>query len=161
MKKLTLLLILVLNIGLLSSCKNKSSKNNTSRSQYNSSYSYETEYNEDGYDEDGYNEDGYNEDGYNEDGYNEDGRDEYGKDEYGHIEDGTYTATVDYYNPSTGYSATYTSDVEVEGGEVTVIYFPNDGYLDDDHIYPSELDDSGYVSIDGEEGKTYDVQIDI
>ena len=151
MKKLTLLLILVLNIGLLSSCKNKSSKNNTSRSQYNSSYSYETEYNEDGYDEDG----------YNEDGYNEDGRDEYGKDEYGHIEDGTYTATVDYYNPSTGYSATYTSDVEVEGGEVTVIYFPNDGYLDDDHIYPSELDDSGYVSIDGEEGKTYDVQIDI
>jgi hypothetical protein len=56
-----------LNIGLLNSCKNKSSKNNRSRSQYNSY------------------------DGYNEEGYNEDVRDE-----YGHIEDGTYTATVDY-----------------------------------------------------------------
>jgi len=156
MKKITILLILILNIVFFSSCKNKSSENNTNRSLYNSSYSYETEYNEDGY-----NEDGYNDDGYNEDGYNDDGRDEYGKDEYGDIEDGTYTAIVDYYNPATDYSATYTLDVEVESGEVTVIYFPNDGYLDDDHIYPSELDDGGYVSIDGEEGKTYDVQIDL
>jgi len=141
MKKTTILLILILNILFFSSCKNKSSKNNTNRSHYNSSYSYETE---------------YDENRYNEDGFNEDGRDEDGD-----IEDGTYTATVDYHNPTTGYSETYTLDVEVESREVTVIYFPNDKYLDDDHIYPSDLDDSGYVSIDGEEGKTYDVQIDL
>jgi len=75
------------------------------------------------------------------------------------FEDGTYSASVDYYNPETGYSSTYSLEVEVVDNEVTTIYFPNDGYLDDDHIWPSELDASGYVVIDGEDGKTYEVQI--
>ena len=79
-------------------------------------------------------------------------------DEQGY-EDGTYTASVDYYNPETGYSATYTLDVEVVDNEVTVIYFPNDGYLDEDHIWPTALDSFGYASLDGENGKTYEVQI--
>lgn len=74
-------------------------------------------------------------------------------------EDGTYSASVDYYNPETGYSATYTLDVEVVDNEVTVIYFPKDGYLDEDHIWPTELDAFGYASVDGENGKTYEVQI--
>ena len=76
------------------------------------------------------------------------------------INDGTYQATVDYYNSATGHSATYTLDVEVENSQVTVIYFPNSGYLDDDHITPDELDENGFVSIEGDDGKTYDVQID-
>lgn len=88
-----------------------------------------------------------------------DDEDEYYEDEESY-EDGTYTATVDYYNPETGYSETYTLDVEVEDNQVTVIYFPNDGYLDDDHIWPTDLDDNGFASVDGEDGKTYDVQID-
>jgi hypothetical protein len=74
-------------------------------------------------------------------------------------EDGTYTASVDYYNPETGYSATYTLEVEVFDNEVTVIYFPNDGYLDEDHIWPTALNSFGYASVDGENGKTYEVQI--
>ena len=41
------------------------------------------------------------------------------------LEDGTYTATVDYYNPNTGYSNTYTLDVEVENNQVVQIDFPN------------------------------------
>ena len=45
------------------------------------------------------------------------------------FEDGTYSATVDYYNPTTGYSATYSLTVEVFNNQVTTIYFPNDGYL--------------------------------
>jgi hypothetical protein len=73
--------------------------------------------------------------------------------------DGAYEATVYYHNSSTGYSATYTLEVEVEGNEVTVIYFPNDGWLDDDHIWPDELDEDGYVLIEGEDGKSYEVQI--
>ena len=76
------------------------------------------------------------------------------------FEDGTYTATVDYYNSQTGYNATYTLDVEVEDNEVTVIYFNNGGYLDDDHIWPEELDEDGYAEIEGEDGKYYEVQID-
>ena len=75
------------------------------------------------------------------------------------FEDGIYSATVDYYNPETGYSATYALDVEVEDNQVTVIYFPNGGYLDNGHIWIDELDEDGFVNIEGEEGKTYEVQI--
>lgn len=81
--------------------------------------------------------------------------------DYEGFEDGTYSASVDYYNPKTGYSSTYTLDVEVESNQVTIIYFPNDGYLDDDHIWPGDIDEDGSVSIEGEEGKTYDIQIDL
>ncbi len=86
-------------------------------------------------------------------------QEEYPDEIYG-FEDGTYSATVDYYNPSTGYSATYSLTVEVYNNQVTTIYFPNDGYLDEDHIWPDELDENGFVSIEGEDGKTYDIQID-
>jgi len=147
MKIFPVIIFLILSVVFTPSCKNKSS-NSSSRNAYENSYNHD-------YDSDGYDEDGYDEDGYDEDGYDEDG-----KDEDGHIKSGTYSASVDYYNPTTGYSATYSLDVEVEYGEVTVIYFPNDGYLDDDHIYPSELDDYGWVEIEGEEGKTYEVQLD-
>lgn len=77
------------------------------------------------------------------------------------IEDGTYTATVDYYNPNTGYSNTYTLDVEVENGEVVQIDFPNDGYLDECHIYPSEVDEDGSCHIEDEEGRSFDIQLDL
>ncbi|MBP6731953.1 MAG: hypothetical protein KA149_07840 [Chitinophagales bacterium] len=76
------------------------------------------------------------------------------------IEDGNHNATVDYYNPNTGYSATYTLDVEVEDGKVRQINWPNGGWSDEDHITPGELGEDGNVTIDGEDGQTYDVQID-
>lgn len=76
------------------------------------------------------------------------------------FDDGTYSATIDYYNPETGYSQTYTLDVEVEGCEVVQIDFPNGGWLDSDHITPAELDEYGNCTVDGEDGKTYEIQID-
>lgn len=76
------------------------------------------------------------------------------------FEDGTHSATVDYYNPETGYSQTYTLDVEVENCEVIQIDFPNGGWLDSDHITPAELDEDGNCTVDGEDGKTYEIQID-
>jgi len=76
------------------------------------------------------------------------------------IEDGTYNATVDYNNPSTGYSATYTLDVEVNDGQVIQIDFPNGGYLDEDHITAADIDEEGDANVEGEDGKTYDVHID-
>lgn len=91
--------------------------------------------------------------------YEENEEEEFQDNTYG-FEDGSYSATVDYYNPSTGYSATYSLTVEVYNNQVTTIYFPNDGYLDEDHIWPDELDENGFVSIEGEDGKTYDIQID-
>ena len=75
-------------------------------------------------------------------------------------ENGTYSATVDYNNSETGYSQTYTLDVEIEDCQVVQINFPNDGYLDSDHISPANLDENGSTSIDGEGGKTYEIQIE-
>lgn len=75
-------------------------------------------------------------------------------------EDGTYSAIVDYYNPETGYSQTYTLDVEVESCEVVQIDFPKGGWLDSDHITPAELDKDGNCTVDGKDGKTYEIQID-
>lgn len=56
--------------------------------------------------------------------------------------DDSYTASVQYYNPDTDYSATYTLTVEVEDCEVVQINFPNGGWLDDSHITPAELNES-------------------
>ncbi|MGF7040076.1 hypothetical protein [Mucilaginibacter lappiensis] len=77
------------------------------------------------------------------------------------IEDGSYSSTVDYTNPNTGYSATYTLSVEVSDGQVVQINFPNDGYLDEDHITAADIDEDGNANVEGEEGKTYDVHIDL
>jgi len=76
------------------------------------------------------------------------------------FDDGTYSATVDYYNPNTSYSATYDLEVEVEDGAVTTIYFPNGGWLDEDHISPEELDEDGCCTIISYEGLVYEIQID-
>lgn len=85
---------------------------------------------------------------------------EYYDNEGNGIEDGTYSADVDYYNPDTGYSATYTLDVEVQDGCVTTIYFPDDGYLDDSHIDATELDDDGNCVIYDDEGREFSIHID-
>lgn len=76
------------------------------------------------------------------------------------FDDGTYSATVDYNNPETAYSATYTLDVDVRDCQVVQINFPNDGYLDDDHISYADIDDDGNANVYGEDGKTYQIQID-
>jgi len=76
------------------------------------------------------------------------------------FDDGTHSATVDYYNSETGHSATYTLDVEVQDCQVVQINFPSGGYLDEDHITAAELDADGHATVEGEDGKTYEVQID-
>jgi hypothetical protein len=73
--------------------------------------------------------------------------------------DGTFSAEVDYYNSNTGTSSTYTLDVEVENNEVTVIYWPNGGELDDSHFTPQELDGNGSCSFTSDEGYDYEVTI--
>lgn len=76
------------------------------------------------------------------------------------FENGTHSAAVDYYNPETGYTQTYILDVEVENCEVVQINFPRGGWLDSDHISPSELNEEGSCTIEGEGGKIYEIQID-
>ena len=91
--------------------------------------------------------------------YNSIEDEEYYDNEGNSIEDGTYSADVDYYNQETDYSATYTLDVEVQDGCVTTIYFPNDGYLDDSHIDATELDDEGNCVICDDEGREFSIHI--
>lgn len=76
------------------------------------------------------------------------------------FEDGTHSATVNYHNPETGHSATYDLEVDVEDCQVTTIYFPKGGWLDDSHISPSQLDDGGDAFLEDEKGRTFGVHID-
>ena len=73
-------------------------------------------------------------------------------------EDGTYCAEVEYYNPSTGTRNTYDLDVEVEAGELTVIHWPNSGWLDDSHFYPEDIT-SGECEFTSDKGYRYTVTL--
>ena len=72
--------------------------------------------------------------------------------------DGTYSAEIEYYNPETGTSSTYTLDVEIEDNELTVIHWPNGGWLDDSHFTPPNIS-SGNASFTSDEGYEYEVSI--
>ena len=74
--------------------------------------------------------------------------------------DDTYSASVDYFNPNTGHSATYTLDVEVQDCQVVQISFPNGGFLDNSHISPADIDSGGDATVTGEDGQTYEIHID-
>ena len=75
-------------------------------------------------------------------------------------EDGTHSATVDYFNPETGHIATYDLEVEVEDCEVTQINFPKGGWMDDDHIAPTALNEDGKATIEDDQGRTWEIQLD-
>ena len=72
--------------------------------------------------------------------------------------DGTYCAEVEYYNPSTGTRNTYDLDVDVEGGELTVIHWPNTGWLDNSHFYPEDIT-SGECEFTSDKGYRYTVTL--
>lgn len=72
--------------------------------------------------------------------------------------DGTYCAEVEYYNPSTGTRNTYDLDVEVEGGELTEIHWPNGGWLDNSHFYPEDITD-GECEFTSDRGYRYTVTL--
>lgn len=90
---------------------------------------------------------------------NEEENSSYYQDETVAYPDGTYCAEIDYYNPDTGTRSTYTLNVEVENNELTVIHWPNGGWLDDSHFSPEELDSSGSCSFTSDKGYQYDIQI--
>lgn len=72
--------------------------------------------------------------------------------------DGTYCAEIDYYYSETGTSSTYTLLVEIENNELTVIHWPNGGWLDDSHFTPPDIS-SGEASFSSDRGVDYTVRI--
>lgn len=77
----------------------------------------------------------------------------------GDYPDGTYCAEVEYYNPNTGTLSLYTLNVDVEDGDMTVIHWPNGGWLDDTHFYPENIS-SGEVEFTSDRGYIYTVTLD-
>ncbi|MDO4728467.1 MAG: hypothetical protein Q4B43_05615 [Bacteroidota bacterium] len=73
--------------------------------------------------------------------------------------DSTYIAKVTYYNPKTDYTGIYTLDVKVQNCKVVQINFPKGGWVDEDHIRPTELNSNGYCIVHGEGNKTYKVEL--
>ena len=73
--------------------------------------------------------------------------------------DGTYCAEVEYYNTNTGTRNTYTLNVEVENNQLTVIHWPNGGWLDNSHFSSQELNSDGSCSFSTYEGNQYDIHI--
>ncbi len=73
--------------------------------------------------------------------------------------DGRYVAEVEYYNPRTGTRSTYTLWVEVEDGRLVTIYWPNGGWLDDDHFTPPEIVD-GVAHFESDREVEYSVVIE-
>lgn len=76
--------------------------------------------------------------------------------DFDNLDDGTYSATVSYYNPETGFSNSYDLDVEVGNNEVVQIDFPNGGYLTSSETVNSD----GTCTVADDRGCTYDVQIE-
>jgi hypothetical protein len=76
------------------------------------------------------------------------------------IPDDTLSATIDYYNPETGFSNTYTLNVVVNDCEVIEIDFPKGGWLDEDHINAAQIDEEGNATVEDDQGRTFEVHID-
>lgn len=73
-------------------------------------------------------------------------------------DDGTYCAEIDYYYAETGTSSTYTLEVEIENDELTKIYWPNGGWLDDTHFTPPDISE-GIANFTSDRGVDYTVRI--
>lgn len=72
--------------------------------------------------------------------------------------DGTYCAEVKYYYSETGTNSTYTLEVEIENNELTVIHWPNGGWLDNSHFRPPDIS-SGEATFTSDRGVDYTVKI--
>src|SRR4051812_34781858 len=67
---------------------------------------------------------------------------------YGGIKDGWYNATVKYTNYSTGTNSSYSLDVKVEYGKVSIIDFGNGGSIHSGYNNEGYIYSGGYVSLE-------------
>lgn len=74
-------------------------------------------------------------------------------------DNGKYCAEVTYYNPNTNTRRTYILNVEVNEKELTKIYWPNGGWLDESHFNPPSVSTQGTCSFSSDRGNGYEVSI--
>ncbi|WNM19123.1 hypothetical protein [Flavobacterium capsici] len=78
--------------------------------------------------------------------------------ENGGYTDGEYCAEIEYYNPERGTNSTYTLVVEIENNELTIIHWPNGGWLDSTHFMPPDISE-GHASFTSDTGAEYNITI--
>lgn len=72
--------------------------------------------------------------------------------------DGMYCASVEYYNPNTGTSGSYTLNIEVENDNLVTIHWPNGGWLDESHFISEDIS-NGSCSFTSDKGNEYNITI--
>lgn len=72
--------------------------------------------------------------------------------------DGTYCAEIDYYYSETGTNSTYILEVGIENNKLSIIYWPNGGWLDSSHFLPPDIS-AGEASFTCDRGVAYSVKI--
>jgi hypothetical protein len=75
------------------------------------------------------------------------------------FEDGKHCATVEYHNPKTGNTSSYKLSVEILQNELTKLYWPNGGWLDQNHFCCATLDHRGHTSFTSDKGQEYQVTL--
>lgn len=73
--------------------------------------------------------------------------------------DDTYCAEVEYHNPNTGTSSSYTLTIEVESNEIVKINFPNGGWMGSDLFSGAELEEDGTANFKSDKGYDYNITI--
>jgi len=74
-------------------------------------------------------------------------------------QDGTYCADVDYYNPKTQRTSSYSLNVEVTNGKLVKIKWSNSGWLDENHFTAPIVSDNGTCSFTSDKGYSYTIDI--
>lgn len=72
--------------------------------------------------------------------------------------DGMYCASVEYYNPNTGTSGSYTLNIEVENDNLVTIHWSNGCWLDESHFISEDIS-NGSCSFISDKGNEYNLTI--
>jgi len=141
MKKLILISVILFSIN---SCKNSTNNNSNENSDENTEIVSENEADD--------------EDGTGSNNSENENTEEESSEESDEIEDGTYSADVDYYNSNTGTSSSYTLDVKVRDGKLIEIEWENRGWLDESHFTAPDITD-GTATFTDDEDREYTVRL--
>jgi major membrane immunogen (membrane-anchored lipoprotein) len=75
------------------------------------------------------------------------------------FKDGTYFASADYHNPKTKHTAKYELQVHVKDCKVVQIDFPNGGWLDEDHIPATQINESKEAVLKDDKGRQWKIRL--
>jgi len=75
------------------------------------------------------------------------------------FENGIHSAIVDYNNPKTGHTARYELEVHVKDCKIVQIDFPNGGWLDEDHIQPTQINKNREAVLKDDKGRQWKIHL--